>query len=198
MITNQQKSKQKSIQFLENTKSFIELFSDICGDNPKINIDLTPFSFATNYLDSLINSNNSQQIENIIHNFINNTHKYWNDILDKNYQYFIDNSDILFSTTINNNPYSSFLTQIKQLFIDNLIDQDDMYYIWDHLHSLIRLSIYFIHYNRDPHYNTENKRIYKNKFFCDFKIGNIINKWNNIYSEDNFNTQSKITLDWPN
>ncbi len=126
----------------------------------------------------------------VIKAFINNSYgpkdnsiNYWDEIRDRNEQFFIKHSDSIFE----NVPVGKGnMTAFKTLFTakddegSNIIDDDDRDAVWDMFFSLVKICIKYIHKVRKcilVEIDGKWKRRYQKNFFPRIKVLTEAKKW---------------------
>lgn len=88
----------------------------------------------------------------LIETFIENSHMYWNEIHDKNENFFIEHTNEVFgklpvdSGTIN--VFRTFFTA-KDKKGEYIVSEEDRGYIWDTFYSLVKICLKYIHRIRE-------------------------------------------------
>lgn len=126
----------------------------------------------------------------IIERFIKNSHEFWDQILNRNEEFFTKNSTEIFKEVS-----SEKLSIFNELFTltdsngNKLLKEDLKEQIWDLFHNMVKISIKYVHNKRSP-YNFEDNNFYEYDFtlidslkypttnICDVDIDRHAEMWN--------------------
>ncbi len=118
----------------------------------------------------------------LIESFIRLAHdQYWNQINSKDEDFFKNNATVLFKNLPIGgiNPFE--LLTLKNKKGEYYICKDDRDAIWEYFFSLVRLSIKYVHYKRQPIIrileNGDKKPVYGKKEFIDVKLEKHAKLW---------------------
>lgn len=162
-------------KFKKNLIALLELFQEIIvyikTEKPFYKLDIEPnilslAKFKLSSMDDLI----------LIENFISKSYNYWDQIKEKDEEFLVQNSNVLFEGAPVE--YINIFTEILTKCDDNntpLIDNDIKDNIWEILNGLVINSIKHIHIQRK--YNTTTKK-YTVIYAKDIKLGEVSEKWN--------------------
>ena len=111
----------------------------------------------------------------LIRNFIKYSYPHWDQIRIKDNEFFNENAmEIFRDLPINNINAFQALNNLKDERGDKVICDDDREAVWDFFHSLVKISIKYIHQNRSPAIRTDshgNKRpVYMDHFMDEVEL----------------------------
>ena len=133
-------------------------------DNPKTKINPKLINIANTFLKP-INSHN------LITNFIEKSNDYWDQIIIHDENFFTEHCQDIFYGLPENH-----IKDFQQLFKDNVIEDEDKDILWEYFKSLVKISIHYIHEQRQPKL-VDGKPAYSKDFFPLIKLKQISKKW---------------------
>lgn len=193
--------------------------SGIPSEEEKFNLTLTELLDITQEIIEELNSQKKTNIETgllllasgflasfkdktkIIEGFIKHSFNYWEKIRIKDESFFVNNCNQIFEGFMGE--HAIHLNAFKELFDKRLISTDQKNIIWDYFHSMVRISIKYVHRIRGPYsdvettYNTPSsqsvnsnskgssvpvgittcRKYYQNNKFEEIKLGKISREW---------------------
>jgi|DewCreStandDraft_4_1066084.scaffolds.fasta_scaffold10889_2 hypothetical protein len=118
----------------------------------------------------------------LIENFISYSHEHWDEIRERKEKFFEEHAVSIFSDLpLNNVNAFRELFQLQDKNGEPVIKQEDRDAIWDFFQAFVKISIHYIHQNRQPTVVTDpdgNKvPVYTRKFFEEVDLERHANLW---------------------
>lgn len=124
--------------------------------------------------------------EKVINTFISNSKDYWNEIYNRNVDYFVDNAYRLFDklpipdSKKKINAFTFVFTQKEGT--DYVVKQKHRAAIWEFFHSLVKIAIKYVHKKRTPVKVLVDGRVRyryqkKDEWYPDLDIPGLARKW---------------------
>jgi hypothetical protein len=157
-------------KFVKNIQDYMDFGENMLKDCYEAkNTTLSPsgISYAIGYANGKIKDKGNVWV---VENFINKTHKHWQQIKDRDVNHFMDKMKELVPFIEDED-----MKELKRIFTENdpkgkpLIDKDDKDAFWDFIESFCKLSIHYIHTGRKPIVEGEGFK-YTKTFFPDVKV----------------------------
>ena len=131
----------------------------------KTKISPNLIGLANNYL-------RSQDDLLLITNFIDKSNKYWDQISARDETFFIKHAGDIFGGLPENH-----IDSVRQLFKDDILEDEDKEILWEYFKILVKISIHFIHESRIPKMKN-SKPIYTKNAYSDIKLNKLARQWN--------------------
>jgi len=117
-----------------------------------------------------------------IEKFIEESNTHWDQILDKNEDFFIHNAGCIFSgkVSMENIDMFSSIFGLKNKKGKNVMDDESRQAFWSYLHSMVKISIKYIHDERSPYKIIENGEIiedYNYEYVEHIDVKELSRKW---------------------
>ena len=115
----------------------------------------------------------------LIDKFIIKSHKIWDEIERKEEIFFIDHAGEIFGSFANLNAFK-YLVTLEDKNGTKVVPEDDREYIWGYFHSLVKISIKYIHEMRKPQIRMidgTERVVYTDNFFKDIKLNSHAERW---------------------
>ncbi len=123
----------------------------------------------------------SQNPDDLITSFIDQSHKYWDKIHIKDEEFFNKNLGTIFSTISKTNSDAFLvLATAKDKSGKPIISDDDREGIWTYIRSFVKISIHYIHEKRIPDVMKKEGKlmaVYRQNFKPDIKLDEHRQKW---------------------
>lgn len=159
-------------RFKSNFQVLFKIIKDLAQTDEEINKKIPPLLLKV--IETTIDSYDNNLF---IQSFIKNSYKYWHKILEKDEDFFINNSQVIFA-----NLPSDKVKVVSELFkkenpkLNKKIREN----LWRIMESFVKISIKYIHRKRSPckvKYNENIKEIYQSEFFEEIDIKKEAEKW---------------------
>ena len=167
-------------RFRENLTGFINLIQELiteCRSQGKTDIDPTLITIGF----AIMGTYDSQDL---IKNFIQYSYPYWDQISRREEAFFRDNCANIFGEfpMLDMKKVNAF----KELFNEEgepILSDDDKTMLWEYFDSFIKISIKYIHTNREPTIQDLGKgdgpkKLYSKSVFPIVKVGKYATMWN--------------------
>lgn len=155
------------LDFKSQLHSFVENLYSLSIDYIKDEETIKKISVYSEIINVL---NDNDELDKLILKFINGSYLYWTEILDRSENFFIDNFDKIFKDLDERS-----IHQLKKLFREDKLKDEDKDIIWEYLKILITISAKYVHNKRGPKIDND-KKSYSREFMKDIKIKTIEKK----------------------
>ena len=145
-------------------------------------------------LDESKPENESEYKQLFIRKFIISSYNYWDMILSRNNEFFLEHSSSLFSYFGDSASKMFKVLLGKDKNGDPVLDPDDVSLLWEYIESFIRYSVIFIHYKRMPRIK-DGRGIYKKRYLSKDDTENEIIRDINVNIKK-YKNLMKINLDY--
>lgn len=116
----------------------------------------------------------------LIDQFIKNSEKFWDQIYDRSEIFFIKEAGTIFGNLPIKATFFKDLIECTDENGENIITDETKTEIWDILHSLVKISIRYIHKGRNPYSylsDGEYENAYDKEFFDSVDLGHHADVW---------------------